>query len=73
MVNSYEILTNLTEFSHLVHRDRSVLRKVLPISTGFPPHTMARGDGALPKEPFHLVADRTRRMCLQDLQQVVST
>ena len=33
---------------------------------------MGRGDGAGPKEPFHLVADRTRRRCLQDLQQVVS-
>ena len=33
---------------------------------------MGRGDGARPKEPFHLVANRTRRRRLQDLQQVVS-
>ena len=29
-------------------------------------------DGARPKEPFHLVADRTRRRRPQDLQQVVT-
>ena len=33
---------------------------------------MGRGDGARPKEPFHLVADHTQRRRLQDLQQVVS-
>ena len=33
---------------------------------------MGRGDGARPKEPFHLVADRTRRRRLQELQQVVT-
>ena len=49
---------NLTGFSHVVHRDRRFLRKTLPISTGFPPHTMGRGNGARPKQPFHLVADR---------------
>ena len=45
---------------------------ILPISTGFVPDTMPRGDGARPKEPFHLVADRTRRRHPQDLQQVVT-
>ena len=45
---------------------------ILPISTGFLPHTMGRGDGARPMEPFHLVADCTQRRRLQDLQQVVS-
>ena len=45
---------------------------ILHISTGFVPDTMGRGDGARPKEPFHLVADRTRRRRLQDLQQVVT-
>ena len=33
---------------------------------------MGRGDGARLKEPFHLVAERTQRRRLQDLQQVVS-
>ena len=42
---------------------------ILPISIGFVPDTMPRGDGAPPKEPFHLVADCTH---LQDLQQVVT-
>ena len=45
---------------------------ILPISTGFVPHTMLRGDGARPLQPFHLVADRTRRRRPQDLQQVVT-
>ena len=45
---------------------------ILPISTRFTPRTIGRGDGARPKEPFHLVADRTQRMRLQDLHQVVS-
>ena len=67
---SYELSMNLTEFSHLVHRDCRVLRKILPNSTGFPPHTMPCGDGVWPKEPLHLVADRTRRRRLQDLQKV---
>ena len=49
-----------------------MLRKILPISTGFPPHTMGRGDGARPKEVFHLVTDRSRWRRLQDLLQVVS-
>ena len=39
----------------------------LPNSTCFVPNTMPR-----PKEPFHLVADRTRRRRLQDLQPVVT-
>ena len=69
---SYEFGTYVTEFSHLVHWDRRVLRKTLPISTGFPPHTMGRGDGARPKEPSHLVFDRRRRRRLQDLKEVVS-
>ena len=33
---------------------------------------MGRGDGARPKERFHLVLDRTRRRSLQDLEQVVT-
>ena len=41
--------------------------KNLPNSTGFVSNTMPR-----PKEPFHLVADRTRRRRLQELQQVVT-
>ena len=41
--------------------------KTLPNSGGCVPNTMAR-----PKEPFHLVADRTRRTHLQELQQVVT-
>ena len=45
---------------------------ILPITTGFVPDTMARGDGARPKEPFHLLADRTRRRRRQDLRQVVA-
>ena len=45
---------------------------ILPIYTGFVPDTMPRGDGARAKEPFHLVADRTRRRHLQDVQQVVT-
>ena len=44
----------------------------LPNSTGFVPNTMPRSDGARPKEPFHLVSDRTRRRHLQDLQHVVT-
>ena len=55
-----------------MHWDRMVLRKALPISTGFPPHTMGRGNGAQPKEPLHLVAHGTRLRCLQDLRQIVS-
>ena len=46
--------------------------KNLPISTGFVPNTMPRGDGARAEEPFHLVADRTRRRRLEELQQVVT-
>ena len=46
--------------------------KILPNSTGFVPNTMPCGDGARPKEPFHLVADRTRRRRLQEVQQVVT-
>ena len=45
---------------------------ILPDSTGFVPNTMPRDDGARPKEPFHLVADRMRRRRLQELQQVVT-
>ena len=70
--NSYEFRLNLTEFSHLVHCDRRVLRKTLPISIGCPPHTMGRGDEARPGETFHLVADHSLRRRLQDLQQIVS-
>ena len=33
---------------------------------------MGCGDGAQPKEPFHLVADRKPRRRLQDLRQVLS-
>ena len=69
---SCEFRANLTEFSHLVHRGCRVLRKTRPISTRTSPHAMGRCDGARPKDPFHLVADRTRRRRLQDLQQVVS-
>ena len=79
VTNSHELLRiscefhmNLTEISHLVHRDHRVLRKTLPVSIGFPPHTMGRGDEARPQKPFHLVGDCTRRRRLQDLQQVVS-
>ena len=49
-----------------------VLRKTLPISTGFRAHTTARADGARPRKPFHLITDGARRRRLQDLQQVVS-
>ena len=45
---------------------------IRPISTGFVPHTMVRADGARPKERFHLVADRTRRRRLRDLQRVAT-
>ena len=45
---------------------------ILPISTGFVPDTMPRGDGARPKDPFHLVAHCTRHWRLQDLHQVVT-
>ena len=41
--------------------------KNVPNSKGFVPNTMPR-----PKEPVHLVADRTRRGHLQELQQVVT-
>ena len=41
--------------------------KNLSNSTGFVPNTMP-----LPKEPFHLVADRTRQRRLQELQEVVT-
>ena len=41
--------------------------KNIPNSTGFVPNSMLR-----PKEPFHLVADRTRQRHLQDLKQVVT-
>ena len=41
--------------------------KNVPNSTGFVPNTMPR-----PKQPFHLVADRTLRRRLQELQQVVT-
>ena len=46
--------------------------KILPNATGFVPNSMPRDDGTRPKEPFHLVADRTRRTSLQDIQQVVT-
>ena len=45
---------------------------ILPISTGFVRDTMGSGDRARPKEPFHLVADRTRQRRLQDLRQGVT-
>ena len=45
---------------------------ILPISTWFVPDTMPCGDGARPKELFHLLADRTRRRRLHDPQQVVA-
>ena len=41
--------------------------KNVPNSTSFVPNNMPR-----PKEPLHLVADRTRRGRLQELQQVVT-
>ena len=41
--------------------------KCLSHSTGLVPHTMPR-----PKEPFHLLAGRTQRRRLQELQQVVT-
>ena len=47
-------------------------KQILPIPRGFVQDTMPRGDGARAKEPFHLVADRTPRRRLQDLQQVVT-
>ena len=46
--------------------------KILCNSTGFVPNTMPRGDGARPKEPFHLIADGTPWRRLQDFQQIVS-
>ena len=46
--------------------------KILPNSIWFVPNTMLRGDGARPKDPFHLAGDRTRRRGPQDLQQVVT-
>ena len=45
---------------------------ILPICRGSVTYTRRRGDGARPKEPFHLVDYRTRRMRLQDLKQVVT-
>ena len=41
--------------------------KCLPHSTGLVPHTMPR-----PKEPFHLLADRTQQRRLEELEQVVT-
>ena len=41
--------------------------KCLPHSTGLVPHTMPR-----PKEPFHLLAGRTQRRRLQEVQEVVT-
>ena len=41
--------------------------KCLPHSTGLVPNTMPR-----PKKPFHLLADRTQRRRLQELQHVVT-
>ena len=41
--------------------------KCLPHSTGLVPNTMPR-----PKEPFHLLADRTQQRRLQELRQVAS-
>ena len=43
------------------------LRRLPAHLTGPVSHTMPR-----PKEPFHLVADRTRRRRLQELQEVVT-
>ena len=45
---------------------------ILPISKGFVPGSMGHGDGDRPKEPFHLVVDRTQRRRLEDLRQVVT-
>ena len=69
---SYEFHVNLTKRRHFVHGDGRILRYNAPLSIGFVPDTMGRDDGARPKEPFHLVADCTRRRCLQDLQQGVT-
>ena len=69
--NSHEFRTNFTRFSrNWVTWGRGMVEtcdKCLPQSTGFVPNTMPR-----PKEPFHLLADRTQRRRLQTLQQVVT-
>ena len=69
--NSYEFGANFTRFPrNSVAWGRGMVEtcdKCLPHSTGFVPNTMAR-----PKEPFHLLADRTQRRRLQELQQVVT-
>ena len=71
-IRSYEIGTNLVRLSRespnsvtLCMGTVQSYRTILCIPTG-------HGDGARHKEPFYPVADRTRRRCLQDLQQVVS-
>ena len=62
---------NSTRFpQNLVVWGRGLLEtcdKCLPHSIGLVPHTMPR-----PKEPFHLLAGRTQRRRLQELQQVVT-
>ena len=69
--NSYEFHANLSVVTLCMGMVESN-DTILPISTGFVPDTMGRGDGARPREPFHLVADRMRRRRLQDLRQVVT-
>ena len=70
--NVYQFRTNLTEFRHLVHWDRMVLRKTLPISTWFPPHTVGRADEARPKKPFHLVRGRIGRKAYKTFSKLLA-
>ena len=69
--NWYEFCSNFTRFPrNLVAWGRGMVEtcdKCLLHFTGLVPNTMPR-----PKEPFHLLADRTQRRRLQELLQVVS-
>ena len=70
-MNFVQLRANYTRFpQNLVGWGRGMVEscdKCFPHSTGLVPHTMPR-----PKEPFHLVADRTQQRRLQELQQVVT-
>ena len=70
-VNFFQLRANCTTFpQNLVVWGRGMVvtcDKCLPHSTGLVSHTMPR-----PKEPFHLLAGRTQRRRLQELQQVVT-
>ena len=70
-MNFVQLRANYTRFpENLVARGRGMVEtcdKCLPHSTSIVPNTMPRH-----KEPFHLLAGRTQRRRLQELQQVVT-